>query len=436
METTETKAAATGAVVAPDTAPRSTLPALPTASWPVRLRGRRKSLAAVAAIALGAACLLRNAVLGSPVPVYVVQSGALTQTVVASGRVTTPARVAVGAEITGRVARIPVAEGQRVQAGALLIQLEDRDQRAAVAQALAARVQAQAHLQSIRDYEFPVARQTLAQALADAQQAREHLERAQQLRAQGYIGQAELDDVRTADDNALARVSAASLQVAAKQPGGSDVVLAQAALAQAQAGLVLAQAALAHTRVHAAAAGTLVAREVEEGDVVQPGHELMALAVDGDTLIEAQIDEKNLSLLAPGQAARVSADAFAQRRFDAQLVYVNPGVDAARGSVEVKLRVPQPPAYLRQDMTVSVDLEVAQRAHALTVPADALREDGSGSWLLVLERGRAQRRAVRVGLRGQGRIEILDGVSAGEQVISPVAAPALKPGDRARAAGS
>ena len=73
-----------------------------------------------------------------------------------------------------------------------------------------------------------------------------------------------------------------------------------------------------------------------------------------------QIDERNLGKLALGQKALASADAYPDQRFAAVVSYINPGVDITRASVEVKLTVADPPDYLRQDMTVSVDIEVAR----------------------------------------------------------------------------
>jgi HlyD family secretion protein len=89
-------------------------------------------------------------------------------------------------------------------------------------------------------------------------------------------------------------------------------------------------------------------------------------------------------------------------------------VDALRGSVEVKLSVPVAPPYLLQDMTVSVDIEVARAKDVLAVPAEALRE---GDWVLVARDGHARRQAVRVGARGNGRVEVLAGVREGELVL-------------------
>ncbi len=141
---------------------------------------------------------------------------------------------------------------------------------------------------------------------------------------------------------------------------------------------------------------------------MQPGKELMVLAPAGETQIVVQIDEKNLSQLKLGQKALASADAYPRERFAAELFYINPGVDALRGSVEVKLRVPDPPPYLRQDMTVSVDIEVARRADTLVAPADAVFDAASAQpWVLAVDGGhRAAKKPVTLGLKGEGRVEI------------------------------
>lgn len=388
-------------------------------------------LAGVVALA-AALYFARNLILGTPVQVVSAQRGPLLQTVVASGRIITPQRVAIGATITERVARIPVDEGQTVRKGEVLIALDDSDERAALAQAQAALVQAEAKMRQMRELALPAAEQALAQAQANALQARQSYERTDALRRQGFVGQAQLDDARRALDVAESQLRAARLQVETSRPSGSDYALARAALEQARANVAAAQAKLAQTVIIAPADGVLITRNVEPGDVAQPGKELMALAPAGETQIVVQIDEKNLGLLALGQKAIASADAYPAQRFAAEVVYINPGVDPLRGAVEVKLRVPQPPAFLRQDMTVSADIEVARRADALTVPSDAVRDaTGAHPWVLAVNGLHAVRRPVTLGLRGEGRIEVLSGVAPGDRLI-PAAAPVL-PGQRVRA---
>lgn len=398
---------------------------------------RRKRLARALLVlaALGAAAFFaRDLILGTPVQTAVATRGALMQTVVASGRIVTPQRVSVSATVTERVARIPVQEGQSVKRGEVLIELDDTDERAALAQAQAAVAQAEAKLRQLREVALPAAEQALAQARANALQARQNHERTSALRAKGFVGQAQQDDARRALDVAESQLRASELQVASNRATGSDYAMARTALEQARASLVSAQAKLAQTVISAPADGVLISRNVEPGNVVQPGKELMALAPAGETQIVVQIDEKNLALLALGQKALASADAFPDKRFAAEVIYINPGVDPLRGSVEVKLRVPQPPAFLRQDMTVSVDIEVAHRSDAVIVPADAVRDaTGTQPWVLALNGRHAVRRPVRLGLRGDGRIEILSGAVPGDLLI-PSTNALIKPGQRVRAA--
>jgi HlyD family secretion protein len=391
------------------------------------------ALAGIATVGL-AAVFGPSLVLGPRVQVIQVAPSDLVRTIVATGRVEAPHRVTLGSQMVGTVMRVPVEEGQLVQAGQLLIHLDDAELRAIASEADVAVTQAQARLRQLREVQRPVAAQALRQARATLDNARAQLARQEDLFRQGYVGQAALDEARKSVALGDAQVASARKQLDAAEPGGSDEAVALAALAQARANVELARARLRYAAITAPAGGVLISRSVERGDVVQPGKALMVLSPTGETQLVVQFDEKNFGLLSLGQPALASADAFADRRFGAEVAYINPGIDAQRGSVEVKLRVAQPPAYLRQDMTVSVDVEVARRRQALVVPADLLHDaDSAAPWLLKVDDGRARRQAVRLGLRGAGVVEILDGLKAGDQLLP--ASAVLHDGARVRVAG-
>ena len=128
-----------------------------------------------------------------------------------------------------------------------------------------------------------------------------------------------------------------------------------------------------------------------------------------------------------------SADAFASQRFDAVVAYINPGVDPTRGSVEVKLSVPNPPIYLRQDMTVSIDIETARRTGAVVIASGAVEDAATDKpWVLVVRDKRVVKQFVTLGLRGDTRVEVLGGIEAGEGVV-PVSKTGVKAGQRVRA---
>jgi HlyD family secretion protein len=265
---------------------------------------------------------------------------------------------------------------------------------------------------------LPGAAQSLVQAQANAEQAQKQQGRMRDLQARGFVGQAQLDDANRNFDVAASQVNSARLQVRTNAPAGSDSALALAALAQARANLQLARVKLEQNAILAPVDGTLIARSVERGDIVQSGKALMVLAPTGETQIVVQVDERNFAKLALGQKALASADAFADQRFEAVVAYINPGINATRGAVEVKLRVASPPAYLRQDMTVSVDIETARRDGARVIPTGAVRDASSAApWVMVVRDGHTVRQPVRLGLLGDSRSEVLSGIDAGEVVI-------------------
>lgn len=357
-------------------------------------------------------------VLGPSVPVHLAARRDIVQSVVASGRIETLFRVDVAAQVTAMVLDVPVDEGQVVAAGQVLVQLDDEEARANFEQVTAAVRQAEAKLRQLREMSRPVAEETLAQARATLLSAQQNFDRVEGLFARGVVARAQLDDARKALDVAAAQERAAKLQVDNLRPGGGDELLASAALAQAQAALRSARVRLDYTVIRAPRAGTLISRSIERGDVAQPGKVLMVLAPAGETWIDVQIDEKNLGLLAVGQRALASADAYPRRTFDAELSYINPSIDAQRGAVAVRLRVPAPPDYLRQDMTVSVDIEVARRDGALVVPADSVRDaDNAQPWVLKVNDGRTRRIPVRLGARSSSLIEIVEGLAEGDRVV-------------------
>ena len=399
----------------------------------ISLSTRLKIAIGVALLALLVLYLLRNVLLGTPTNVYAATSSELVQSVVASGRVISPQRITVALQGSGRVLRVAVVEGQMVERGQLLIELDNSDSRASLAQANAAVAQAQARLQQLVQLGQPQAVQALAQARATDLQARKTLDRNRDLVARGFVSQAAADDAQRAVEVAASQVASSEAQVRANTAGGSDALLLEAALREAQAGRQLARAKLDQGLVFAPSSGVLISRSVEVGDIVQPGKALMVLAASGQTQILIQIDEKNLSKITLGQKAYGSADAFASQRFDAVVAFINPGVDAARGSVEVKLNVPNPPAYLREDMTVSVDIETARRTATVVIATSAVQDAATDKpWVWVVRGKHVEKQFVKLGLRGDTRVEVLDGIKPGESVV-PASKVGVKAGQRVRA---
>ena len=370
---------------------------------------------------------------GPLVDAVVVQSAPLVRTLQFSARVATLSRVDVGSTLTGRVAQVRVAEGAQVRQGDVLVQLESDELRAALAQAVASERQAQARLTGLRSSGRTAAQAASAQANATLQAANASLARVQQLVAEGFYSPAQLDEARRAVDVARAQQLGAQAQLQATADAGTEVAQAQAQWALAQAATVAAQARLAQATLVAPADARVLVREVEPGQIVQPGKALFSLALAGPTQLVAQVDERFLEQLQLGQPAWVVADAFAGQRFAARVLSIAPAVDAQRGAIEVKFSIDQAPAFLREDMTLSVEVETARRERTLVLPQAALRGPAGGDQasVLVLQDGRAQVRNVRLGLRTLDAVEVLGGLKESDTVLRGHAS--LQDGQRVRA---
>lgn len=403
----------------------------PAATAPARRR--YVWLLALAAVLAVAAAAGPRILFGPRVAADRVVQRAFGQSIVASGRVETPQRVALGVQIAGSVASVGVEEGQAVEVGQALFTLESSELRAMAAQAESGVQQAAARLRQVTEVQAPVAEQALRQAASNRDLAEASLARSKELFARGFVGAAALEEAERGAQVARAQWLGASKQLAGTGQSGSELVAAQATLAQARASAEAARARLAYATVRAPVAGVVLTRSVQPGDAVQPGKVLMTLVPRGATEVVAQIDEKHLGLLRPGLRALVSPDAYERERIASELAFVHPAVDAQRGSVEVRLRVPAPPPYLRQDMTVSVDLEVARLPSAVLTRTDTIHDPaGAHPWVWKLREGQLARQPIVQGLRTPAWTEVLRGLAAGDTVV-PAGEAAAAEGRRVRA---
>ena len=376
-------------------------------------------LAAIVVI-IAAAALAWLGLRGPLVTAMEARNAPLVRSLQFSARVASLSRVDVGSTVTARVVNVLVADGAMVRQGDVLVQLESSELRAALNQAQASAAQARARLAGLRSTGRTSARAAVMQADATLRAAQAELTRNQQLVAQGFISTARLDDVKRALDVARAQQTSAQAQVLANTDLGTDIVQAQAQLDQAGAAIATAQARLAQTQVTAPANARVLTRQVEPGQIVQPGKALLSLALAGPIQLVAQVDERFLEQLQVGQSTSVVADAFADQRFTAQVLSIAPAVDAQRGAIEVKFSIDKAPAaFLREDMTLSVEVETARRERALVLPLSALRsQTGSTSaTVFIAQNGRAQTRTVRLGLRTLDATEVLEGLAPGDVVL-------------------
>lgn len=378
-------------------------------AWPMtdsRPRLRRWKAAALLLAGLAAATVLLGRCRGPQLDVTRINTQALEQRVVASGRVSAVSRVQVGSEVAGVVLERRVNEGDRVEPGQILLVLRADDLSANLAEA-------RASLAALEQSRRPQAQASLREAQAQLAQAEREYQRRQALGQQQLVARESVEQARQAMVSAQASRDQARSAWQALDNGGAEA-------AQQAARVAAAQAALDKTTVRATVAGTVLTRAVEPGDTVQPGSVLLELASDGPTELRVPVDEKNLGVLAVGQHAQAVADAWPDRPFPATVSWIAPSVDSSRGSVEVRLEVDPVPDFLRQDLTVSVNILSARKDQALVVPNTALlgtANGGSQASVWQVRDGRLHRTPVSLGLRGTSASEVLGGLAAGDRVV-------------------
>ena len=354
---------------------------------------------------------------GPLLPSYEVVSSPLIQTVVASGRVEKVSRTQIGSEITGVVLERLVQEGDRVSRGDVLLVLKSDEISAQVRQA-------EAELKELATTRRPQAEFDLANAKVQLEQAQREAVRRRNTEL-GILSAEEREKSIEAEKLARNNLESARLKVASLAPDKVEETKLREQLAALQA-------QLAKTKIRAEVSGIILTRNVEPGDLVQPSQTLFTIALDGATEIRVPFDERNLPLLALQQKAAVITDAYPDQPFPAHINFIAPSIDAQRGTVDVRLTVDPVPDFLRQDMTVSVNVETNKRERTLVIPNDALSSISGNKAMVILVRDRKiQRHPITLGLRGLVMSEVVAGLKEGDHVLTD-AESVLKDGIRVR----
>ena len=367
------------------------------------------------------------------VPAFSLRLAPLVRTLQFSARVATSSRVDIGSTLTGRVISVGVLEGAQVKQGDLLIRLESDELKATLAQALANEQQASAKLSGLRSTGRSAVQSAVTQADSVLLAAQADFQRTKTLVDKEFLSEARLDEAKRALAVAQAQLVSAQAQRTANTEQGTDVAQAQALLALASSATTAAKARLAQATLTSPADAKVLSRLVEPGQIVQPGRSLMSLALISPLQMVAQVDERYLAQLQVGQTATALADAYPNQRFMVKVQSISPLVDAQRGAIEVKFSLAQQaPAFLREDMTLSIEVETARRERTLVVPVSALRNDASasGSVIYIEREGRVELRKIRLGLRTLNAVEVLEGLTEGDMVLLGISP---KPGERVHA---
>jgi HlyD family secretion protein len=356
----------------------------------------------------------------------------LVAAVTASGQIEAKSDVDISADVTARITKLHVKEGDMVTEGELLVELDQAQFKGAVEVGQASLAQANA---------------SNLQAVANRDQAKRTLDRQTELQKTSpqLITKESVEQAQQAYTVAQALVKSSEAQ-----------------MAQAQASLKEAQDNLARTMIYSPIAGRVVRLAVEEGEVAVPGTFsketglLMRIADMSTILAKVKVDETDVVRLAHGDSVSVSIDAFPDTTFVGHVTKIgnSASTDASTSTTsstdkavdfDVEVTLANPPKDVRPDLSMTARIITDVRKGALSIPIIALtaraapnkagdtgpsapltaspgdttankvkEQDG----VFVVENGLARFRPVKVGITGDEYFEVLDGLKEGETVVS------------------
>ncbi len=292
-----------------------------------------------------------------PVNMMTVATTPVLNTVDAVGALIAEDSVVLRPEIDGRIDKLQFKEGQPVKKGAVLVVLDDAEQRA-----------------------------RLAAAQADLTLAQRRYTRSEELVAQNFISKQALDEARANLDILRAR-------------------------------LRLEQVALDKTVIRAPFAGVVGLRQVSPGAYVGKGDDLVRLDALGDLKLEVPVPETALPLVRIGQPINLTVDALPGRSFSGKVHAIDPVVDPVSRNVRVRARIANPSGALKPGMFARATADLGGKTSAILLPERVVVPRPDGSYVFLAVDGKAELRKVVLGKRQPGLVEIVSGVRVGDIVI-------------------
>lgn len=280
-------------------------------------------------------------------------------------------------EIGGTVLQLPVKQGEEIRQGMLVMEIEEQEQDNAVAEQ-AARVR---------------------EASVVVEEARLNLEREQRLLEQGATTQQAVDDAKAAYDRASASLQTVRAALATRRSLGGK------------------------GKINAPLTGIVTRVNVTQGDAIPANVEAVTIIDPASFKVYADIDELDIARIRPGQEAVLAFDAMPEKRFKARVERIIPQADEVTKTLPVILNMQDFVPNLSDGLTATVNIVLERRPDALTIPTEAIVNErgGEATVFLVTDHNKLEQRTVKIGVRGEDYVEIIEGLREDERVaLNPV----------------
>jgi RND family efflux transporter MFP subunit len=329
----------------------------------------------------------------------------------ASGYVVARRMSTVASKVTGRVLEIYVEEGMEVKKDQVVARLDPVNTQTALTMA---------------ERELEASRRNLAEIEVRLADARRTLERNEALVKQQLVSQQTLDASRAEANATAARLEAAKAQVKVSESG-----------------LAIRRNEFNDLNVRAPFDGVIISKDAQPGEMISPlsaggGFTRTGIAtiVDMDSReIEVDVNEAYINRVKPQQRVEATLDAYPDKSLAAHVINIVPTADRTKATVRVRIGFDQLEPFILPDMGIKVRFlddapaPTATQGPRVRVPAVAVERAGGEAFVWVVNDGRVERRAVTVGAESEGQVEVLAGVSSGDELVSPLV-PGLEDGGR------
>jgi HlyD family secretion protein len=332
----------------------------------------------------------------------------------------------IGSRVTAPIRKLLVRKGDSVGAGQVLAQLDNRDLLAQRDEAAAAVTDAEANLERVTSGTLPTdierARGQSATTEAALNQAQKFYDRRRQLFEQGAIPQRDLllSETELAQAKANHEVATRALDLLQNQSRDKDILMAKSKVEQARAHLAAIKAQLDFTEIRSTSPGTITEQFMFPGDMAKPDAPIFTVMDLAVAVARAQIPDSEVAAVRTGQTCVfVPADA-AGTSFAGRISVVNQSIDTARRTVESWCEIPNPNRTLRAGAFGQVSIVTGIVPKSVVVPVAAVQfAEGTSKGVVMVagDKGVAVKREVETGDVFEGKVQIRNGLNAGESVI-------------------
>jgi len=340
-----------------------------------------------------------------------VQRMSVQRQVELSGTLLSPDQAKISSEVAGIIREVRVQLGTEVKTGDVLVRLEPSELQFALDRAESAlrQVEAQLGIDRAQDKQPPADDQvaSVRQAMANRDDARAAFERAQNLNSRGLLTRADRDTAET-----RLKVTEANYQAAL-----DTVHSLKASLQDRRASYELAQKKLADAVIKAPVAGSISERLVQPGEFIRENTPVATIVQMSPLKLKTAIQERNASVIRPGQTVEFDVEAFIDRKFKGKIAYVSPSVDQATRTFAVEAMVDNPERLLKPGFFAKGVVLTSVDEQVLAVPEDAVSTLAGVSTVYVIENGKARQQQIALGARQNKLIEVTSGLK-GEEMLA------------------